>query len=444
MTTKATNNITVTKTNTTTVAPKKPAPEYKLKGQLGWTLKDKKVFDASKLAVEIMGYRRQYRSQGIINFAKVWLEPTLNNIIEDLKSRGYTVAVQIAGQNSYGYANICIDVSKADVLGDTLFVAHYDTVDRDISAATSYKGRTWNNQTGKWETLAAPDISPDKQPLRKHVNIRDGIAYIDKTNALNAGVGCLGADDGAGLAVMLNLMYRGVIGGYCFTSGEECGGIGAGEVLKDAEQYLKQYKRSIEIDRRCCEEIVWCQGVGECASEEFTQWLCDELGMGHKPSDLGTYTDVATFAQVIPENVNIASGYINAHTPDEKVDLVYLDNLAEALFKADWSKAPEHRKANDFGKYAGYEFDDYYYDCYGTCGKPSSKTKKSVYKYGQSFEPLSETSKKMLMILMGQDDGFRDYVFSETIETEEEFEIVLENWYGKGSDCFVELIAEVL
>lgn len=431
---------TVTKTTSTTVQ-QAIAQSYRLKGEIGWTLKGKDTYSASKLAVEIMGYRRQYRSKGIANFCAEWLRPTLKDIIDHLQGNGYTVATQIVGSQEDGYLNFCFDVSKDDKLGDTLFVAHYDTVDRDINTVSGYGGRVWNSLTGKWEQTAQAYTATSEQRLTKHVSVKNGIAYLDKTHADNVGVGCLGADDGAGLAVMLNLMYRGVLGGYCFTTGEECGGIGAGEVLKDAEAYLKQYKRSIEVDYRRCEEIIYVQSVGECASEKFTKWLCGELKMGHKPSDGGSYTDVATFAQVIPENVNIASGYINAHTADEKVDLVYIDKLAEALAVVDWTTAPEERKANEFG--VQYFYDDwgrsYYNGNYGT-----TKRKKPVYKYNQYLTPLTEGDKRVLMTIMGLDQGFRDYVFSEPIETQEEMNIVLDNWFGKGLTEVMDIIAECL
>lgn len=363
---------TGTSTGTTYYKTYKKYEPQKLGGVKGW------VFPADRnapsvLASQIMGYRRQYRSQGIALFAKEWLIPKLQEIVAQLEKAGYTVATKVinSDSNGHGYHNFMFDVSKDNDFGKTLYVAHYDTVDRDTGFAETRYGH------------GAPTHSDKVQLTRKHVSVRDGVAFIDESNVLNSDVACLGADDGAGLAVMLNLMANGVLGGYCFTTGEEVGGVGAEAVLTHAEPFLKQYDFAVEIDRRGTKDMVYEQSVGECASKEFAQWLVDELGMGHELSNRGSYTDVATFAEVIPENVNIASGYINAHSADEQVLLPYLDQLADALRKVDWSKAKAERKAGDFnlpsyygkGYDYGYGYGSGYSYGYGYSSKSSTYTK---------------------------------------------------------------------
>ena len=361
------NKTTGTSTGYTHYKTQKYTPQQ-LKGIKGWLFPNDR-YAPSVLATQIMSYRRQYRSEGIKLFVKEWFEPKLHEIITGLESNGYTVAIKLVGSKSNdgdmdGYLNYLIDVSKDDKLGNVLYVAHYDTVDRD----TGYTETRYGHGT--------PTTYTQNQATKKKVSIREGVAFINELLPENKSVACLGADDGAGLAVMLNLLATGTIGGYCFTTGEEVGGVGASDVLDQAESFLKQYSYSIEIDRRGETDMVYEQSVGECASKDFAQWLCDSLNMGHKPSDKGSYTDVATFAEVIPENINIASGYINAHSADEQVSLPYLDNLAKALKGLDWSKAKVTRKAGDFNlpvytrsrysgsRYYGYDYgynDDFDY-----------------------------------------------------------------------------------
>lgn len=439
--TKWTNNKTTTGATTytkpaTTTKTTTTAPEYKLKPTVGWELNDQPAFSASQLAVKIMRFRRQYRSEGIANFAKTWLVPTLKAIVTALEQQGYTVAYCHTSDTTHGYANYCFDVSKDGVMGDTLYVAHYDTVDKDYQSPVGKK--QWDHITKTWveEQVTYQNTA---QLLYKDITVKDGIASLTPNVPANTGVGCLGADDGAGLAVMLNLMKNGVLGGYCFTTGEEVGGIGAEEVLKEHPTFLKQYKRSIEIDRRRCEEIIYEQSMGECASEEFTKWLCDELGMGHKPSEFGSYTDVATFAELIPENVNIASGYINAHTVNEQVDLVYLDKLAEQLAKVDWTKAPSKRTAGDYGTkgygdgYYGYGYEyGYGYGNYGTANS------------GKFAGALTDNDLKSLHILFTLDRDFMRYALSETIETPTDFDRVLMDWYGMGLVELPDLITSLV
>lgn len=373
---KVTNSVTTTpsttvpSTGTTYYKTYKKHEPQKLEGVKGW------VFPADRnapsvLASQIMSYRRQYRSQGIALFAKEWLIPKLQEIVSQLEKAGYTVATKAinSDSNGHGYHNFMFDVSKDNDFGKTLYVAHYDTVDRDTGFSETRYGH------------GAPTHSDKVQLTRKHVSVLDGVAFINESHLLNEDVACLGADDGAGLAVMLNLMASGVLGGYCFTTGEEVGGVGAESVLTHAEPFLKQYDFALEIDRRGTKDMVYEQSVGECASKAFAQWLVDELGMGHELSNRGSYTDVATFAEVIPENVNIASGYINAHSADEQLLLPYLDQLADALRKVDWSKAKAERKAGDFnlpsyyGKDYGYGYGSGYSYGYGYSSKSSTYVK---------------------------------------------------------------------
>lgn len=344
-------------------------------------------YKPSLLALQIMTYRRQYNSLGISEFCENWLSPKLTAIMMKLSAQGYTVAYNTVGSNEAGKLNYCIDVSKKDMpLSEVLFVAHYDTVDRE-----AYK------KTGVTELT------------RKYVSIKDDIAYLDITKPQNADVNCLGADDGAGLAVMLNLMANGVLGGYCFTTGEECGGIGANAVHSNYHTFLKQYKIAVEIDRAGVNEIIKTQAEGECASEEFTQWLCTQLGMNHKPSDYGSYTDVSTFAMAIPECVNISAGYLNQHTTKEIVNLKYLDMLAEKVANVQWSIAPIVREAGDYG--------DFGYNSWGYYGRASK----------------GKIDYKALQEVFCNDEYFLEHFIESLGISSREIEIVLEDYFGYGN-----------
>lgn len=396
-----------------------------LSGTPGWTPPTDRT-SSSNIAVEIMSYRRQYRSQGIALFAKDWLEPTLDRIVKYLRSKGYTVAQStVYSGDGYGYGNYMFDVSNDGVVSDVLHVAHYDTVDRD----TGYAETRWSH--------GAPATEKSNQRTRKKVSIKNGVASLASLHIDNTEVGCLGADDGAGLAVMLNLMLSGVLGGYCFTTGEEVGGIGADTVTTGATSFLKQYKIAIEVDRKGTTDVVYEQGVGECASKEFAQWLCDSLGMEHKPSDRGSYTDVATFAEVIPENVNIASGYINAHSADEQVDLAYLDKLTAALKKVDWSKAVIKREAGEFNlptyDYGNYGYTGNYYGNYGTAGTTATKT---THGKGTDYdEPVPD----MVVILFAKDPDFMRYCLEVGVASLYDLDTACLDYFGNDFETTAEL-----
>lgn len=407
-----------------------PSTEYSstLAGEKGWKPSSTDGWTASNLALTIMAYRRQYRSSGIANFVTHWLEPTLLDLTTMLRENGYTVAVQVVGTEA-GKKNYCIDVSRGDKVGSTLFVAHYDTVDRDYSMRGTVP-YVLDKATKKY--VPGTKATSIQERLVKEITVNDGIAQLDLAHKNNIDVGCLGADDGAGLAVMLRLMSKGVIGGYCFTTGEECGGVGAAEVLQGATSFLKQYKQSVEVDRRGTREIIYSQGSGDCASIAFTQWLCDTLGMGHKPSPNGTYTDVATFAEVIPENVNVASGYTNAHTPNEQVDLVYLDNLATALGNISvelWEQSPRERVAGDFGS-NNASFGDWY-DDYDT----RTLTRKGAY---------AELSTNIVSTLFQLDKDFMVYALRVGLANNEDLDYLLQEFYGEGLDNIDNVLSTLL
>lgn len=367
----------------------------------------------SERAVTIMGYRRQYKTAGIANFVSRYLEPELARIKKSLERRGFTVAQQIVDKEGKNY---CFDVSKDGVLSNTLFVAHYDTVDSDLIRERKLQAEG---------SLADAD-------LYKAVHIVNGVAMLKDKDAPNAAT-CLGADDGAGLAVMLWLMEQGVLGGYCFTTGEECGGIGAGNITQHAQPFLKQYTHAIEIDRRGFSEVIISQGMGDCASEEFGKWLVQQLTDGEfafAPSELGSYTDVATFAEIIPECVNLAAGYINAHSQAEQVYLPYLDFLGEKLKGIDFTQAPLKRTAGDFGFDKTRYRDWTQYNSNSWYGDLSAKDSYAV-------EYLSDDDLRRLLAFCVNDHSFFEYVLAGNIQTKDDLNILCNDYYGNDFDEIV-------
>ncbi len=156
--------------------------------------------------------------------------------------------------------------------------------------------------------------------------LREGIAR---------GVGHMGADDKAGVALILYLFRRlSPIVGFVLFEGEEVGRVGAGQAREAG--LFRSAKAMISLDRRGTTEVIYAQMGQPTASLEFAQALADGLGMGHKPSPHGVVTDSFEFAPEIPECLNLAVGYENPHRPQDRQNLEYLDRLAEALLAMDW------------------------------------------------------------------------------------------------------------
>lgn len=188
-----------------------------------------------------------------------------------------------------------------DLGGTTVFTAHLDTV--------------------------CPKV---QQPIKLYV---DGDVW--HTN----GASTLGADDGAGIAVLAGLIAAKIPGLYLFTQGEEIGGYGARFAANTEGRRLADYKRAVAFDRKGATDICGSQCVGVLASPDFVGALAEQLNMGHSWAD-GLYTDNAEFAGMIPEIVNIACGYEHNHTKFETLDTKYLRELFLATLAVDWENLP--------------------------------------------------------------------------------------------------------
>ena len=258
----------------------------------------------------ILGTKRPHLSRGI---------QTIMKRIETFAPKGSIVSVDV-------YNNLWIDC-RGETGSKTMFAAHLDTVER-------------SGQEGPINLFYYPS------------------GWID-----TAGTAIMGADDGAGVAMLVSLMINNVPGLYLFTQGEECGGLAAKGAAKDP-RILTGLDRCIAFDRKGSTDIVADQARGVLASKAFVTDLAAKLGMGHKWST-GSYTDSSEFSDSIKEIVNISIGYINNHCVNERLDYLYFKSLRAACLKMDWESLPtvgpdpeanKYRKygRGGYGHYGGY------------------------------------------------------------------------------------------
>lgn len=158
----------------------------------------------------------------------------------------------------------------------------------------------------------------------------------------------LGADDGAGAWVMLEMIDAGVPGIYIFHRGEERGGIGSDYMASKFGHWLEKFDRAIAFDRRGSTDVITHQGSQRCCSDDFAQALSDALNshddaMMYVPDDGGVFTDTANYVELIPECTNVSCGYQNEHTGNETLHLPTLFNLRDACIKVDWENLPTKR-----------------------------------------------------------------------------------------------------
>jgi hypothetical protein len=214
------------------------------------------------------------------------------------------------------------------------------------------------------------------------VHRTEGKNYIRITDThWHADGDVLGADDGAGVAMLMHLLCSGVPAYYLFTQGEEKGGIGATHVATQYEYLLMQFDRAIAFDRRGIDSVITHQGMGRCCSDAFGNALASALGahndnMMHLTDDTGVYTDTAEFIDVIPECTNISIGYYKEHTQEESLDIGYFQQLADAVLLVEWDKLPTERDPSVIeSKWGNYDWTDRYgygYTTYDRMGDPST------------------------------------------------------------------------
>lgn len=170
----------------------------------------------------------------------------------------------------------------------------------------------------------------------------DEIIYTD-------GNSILGADDKAGVTVMLYMMSHNIPGLYYFFIGEERGGIGSNALAADYDRYdyLRNIKRCVSFDRRKTISVITSQLGRVCCSNEFGNALCKEYsksGINLSLDPTGIYTDSASFLDEISECTNISVGYENEHTGRELQNMTFLTKLCKASISVNWNSLPTVRK----------------------------------------------------------------------------------------------------
>jgi len=177
----------------------------------------------------------------------------------------------------------------------------------------------------------------------KHQDVKH---VLDGETIKTDGTTTLGADDKAGVTILIWMMKHNIPGTYYFFIGEESGCIGSGLAAKYGE-FKGKYDRIISFDRRGTTSIITHQSWSRCCSDVFADALCDQLNKSDKlkyiKDDGGVYTDSAEFVDLIPECTNVSVGYYSEHTMRESQDIRHLVDLCTACLSVDWENLPTKR-----------------------------------------------------------------------------------------------------
>ena len=102
------------------------------------------------------------------------------------------------------------------------------------------------------------------------------------------GTSILGADDKAGVTIMLYMIQENIPGLYYFFLGEERGCIGSKKVADlHKNSPLPNIKKVISFDRRDNGSIITFQSSQRCCSNKFATALADELNQKSKKEKQG-------------------------------------------------------------------------------------------------------------------------------------------------------------
>lgn len=153
------------------------------------------------------------------------------------------------------------------------------------------------------------------------------------------GTTILGADDKAGVTILLYMIEHNIPGTYYFFLGEECGMVGSEGILKIKEDWFSaNFKRCISFDRKGYGSIISKQLGKKCCSDDFVESLIKQYDIPHINDPGGIFTDSAAFIDIIPECTNISVGYFYEHSNYEKQDIKYLEKLAKSSLKVKWDE----------------------------------------------------------------------------------------------------------
>jgi hypothetical protein len=247
------------------------------------------------------------------------------------------------------------------------------------------------------------------------------IEHVVEDNIIKTdGKTILGADDKAGVTIMLYMIENKIPGLYYFFVGEECGCIGSSAVSERHILLNKNINKVVSFDRRGKNSIITFQRSKRCCSDKFAKKLAEELNsldrsFLYKEDDSGLLTDSCQFTSIYPECTNISVGYNHEHTNSEQQDIEHLERLAKACLLINWSNLPIERDPskvewknynyynrdynyNNYNNYNNYGYGDWddYDDDFGYGGSGSSryygsleKTRKE-YLYDEKYQGIIE------------------------------------------------------
>src|SRR5205085_807202 len=96
------------------------------------------------------------------------------------------------------------------------------------------------------------------------------------------------------------------------------GGKGSGFIADKNKKALDGIKFAIAFDRRGTKSIITFQRSKRCCSDDFAKSLAEQFDLGHTCDTTGSFTDTASYTDLVGECTNISVGYEGAHSQGEE------------------------------------------------------------------------------------------------------------------------------
>lgn len=162
-----------------------------------------------------------------------------------------------------------------------------------------------------------------KEPVKKIV--------INKANQLSSPQG-IGGDDRAGVYLCLRMLEKGLRPSIIFTTGEEVGGVGARQFIKDFK-VLDNVNWFLEFDRANSKDVVRYNDSNDNLIRRIEPF-------GFKEAR-GSFTDISILAPHFKKSaVNMSAAYYNPHRTIEYIDLYELEVIELKAYRLLKSSIP--------------------------------------------------------------------------------------------------------
>lgn len=243
-------------------------------------------------------------------------------------------------QNDH-YGNRWIVINRPDgKFEPTMFSCHTDTMHRE-----DFERRKKNS----------------KRSAKQEIRYADGFLMLDhdRNKAQKSWSNCLGADNGAGVWLLLQMIEAKIPGTYVFHRDEEVGRCGSIFMARKYEDWAKTFKFAIAFDRKGTKEIITHQMSERTCSDDFARSLAAQIShrtADYAPSDKGAYTDTKSYSNLIAECTNVGVGYYGEHGPLEKLDLGHVLRLRNKLVRLDTSQLVVERDPKEKPYQIGYYY----------------------------------------------------------------------------------------